>query len=101
MPSELGELIQQTRTIIDLFSKAKAAKLIRELVDLFLDMEAATGSEVCGWEGEEGGKRLKKREEGRRKRRRKGSSGRRGWKGKREKGGSKGKWDEERLETLI
>ena len=49
-------MIQQTRTIIDLFSKAKAAKLIRELVDLFLDMEAATGNEVCGWEGEEGGK---------------------------------------------
>ena len=60
MPSELGELIQQTRTIIDLFSKAKAAKLIRELVDLFLDMEAATGSEVCGWEGEEGGKTIEK-----------------------------------------
>lgn len=54
LPSELGELIQQTRTIIDLFSKAKAAKLIRELVDLFLDMGAATGNEVCGWEGEEG-----------------------------------------------
>ena len=54
LPSELGELIQQTRTIIDLFSKAKAAKLIRELVDLFLDMGAATGNEVCGWEGEKG-----------------------------------------------
>ena len=47
LPSELGELIQQTRTIIDLFSKAKAAKIIRELVDLFLDMGAATGNEVC------------------------------------------------------
>ena len=56
LPSELGELIQQTRTIIDLFSKAKAAKIIRELVDLFLDMGAATGNEVCRWEGEEGRK---------------------------------------------
>lgn len=45
--SDLGELIQRARTIIDLFSKAKAAKLIRELVDLFLDMEATTGKEVC------------------------------------------------------
>ena len=27
-------------------SKAKAAKLVRALVDLFLDMEAGTGSEV-------------------------------------------------------
>lgn len=27
-------------------SKAKAAKLVRALVDLFLDMEAGTGNEV-------------------------------------------------------
>lgn len=27
-------------------SKAKAAKLVRNLVDLFLDMEASTGMEV-------------------------------------------------------
>lgn len=27
-------------------SKAKAAKLVRALVDLFLDMEAGTGTEV-------------------------------------------------------
>ena len=32
--------------MIDIFSKAKAAKLIRELVDRFLDMEASTGKEV-------------------------------------------------------
>lgn len=29
------------------FSKAKAAKLIRELVDMFLDMQTTTGKEVC------------------------------------------------------
>jgi len=73
LPSELGELIQQTRTIIDLFSKAKAAKIIRELVDLFLDMGAATGNEVCRWEGEEGRKWIEgggreKEEEGRKER---------------------------------
>ena len=44
--TDLGELIQRTRMIIDLFSKAKAAKLIRELVDLFLDMDKTTGHEV-------------------------------------------------------
>ena len=43
---ELGHLIQTTRSIINVFSKAKAAKLIRELVDRFLDMEATTGKEV-------------------------------------------------------
>ena len=42
--TDLGEL--RTRMIIDLFSKAKAAKLIRELVDLFLDMDKTTGHEV-------------------------------------------------------
>ena len=34
--------------MIDMFSKAKAAKLIRELVDRFLDMKATTGKEVSG-----------------------------------------------------
>ena len=33
--------------MIDMFSKAKAARIVRELVDLFLDMEATTGSEVA------------------------------------------------------
>ena len=38
--------------MIDLFSKAKAAKLLRELVDSFLDMGHATSNgkevSVCG-----------------------------------------------------
>ena len=45
--SELGVLIQTTRGMIDFFSKAKAAKLLRELVDSFLDMRQSTGKEVC------------------------------------------------------
>ena len=44
--TELGALIQTTRATINVFSKAKAAKLIRELVDQFLDMRASTGNEV-------------------------------------------------------
>ena len=44
--AELGELIQTTRAMIDIFSKAKAAKLIRELVDRFLDMNKTVGNEV-------------------------------------------------------
>jgi hypothetical protein len=32
--------------MIELFSKAKAAKLIRELVDRFLDMNKTVGNEV-------------------------------------------------------
>ena len=32
--------------MINLFSKAKAAKLIRELVDLYLDVHKTTGHEV-------------------------------------------------------
>ena len=42
----LGALIEQTRGMIDMFTKAKAAKLIRELVDMFLKMDATTGKEV-------------------------------------------------------
>ena len=49
LPPDLGELIQRTRCIIEIFSKAKAAKLIRELVDQFLEMEATTGNEVGLW----------------------------------------------------
>ncbi|XP_023242369.1 26S proteasome non-ATPase regulatory subunit 11-like [Centruroides sculpturatus] len=44
--NELGDLIKQTRPFLNNISKAKAAKLVRALVDLFLDMEAATGEEV-------------------------------------------------------
>jgi len=45
--SELVELIEFTRaTFLQLVSKAKAAKLVRTLIDLFLDMEAGSGKEV-------------------------------------------------------
>lgn len=44
--SELMGMIQYTRPFLGLVSKAKAAKLVRTLVDLYLDMEAATGEEV-------------------------------------------------------
>jgi 26S proteasome regulatory subunit N6 len=42
----LVALIKTTRPFLGLVSKAKAAKLVRTLVDLFLDMEAGTGEEV-------------------------------------------------------
>ncbi|KAK3589617.1 hypothetical protein CHS0354_043077 [Potamilus streckersoni] len=43
---DLALLIKFTRPFLNLVSKAKAAKLVRALVDLFLDMEAGTGKEV-------------------------------------------------------
>ncbi|XP_045170358.1 26S proteasome non-ATPase regulatory subunit 11-like [Mercenaria mercenaria] len=43
---ELAGLIKFTRPFLGMVSKAKAAKLVRALVDLFLDMEAGTGKEV-------------------------------------------------------
>jgi len=44
---ELVELIEFTRaTFLLHVSKAKAAKLVRTLIDLFLDMEAGSGREV-------------------------------------------------------
>ncbi|CAC5381487.1 PSMD11 [Mytilus coruscus] len=43
---ELAGLIKFTRPFLSLVSKAKAAKLVRALVDMFLDMEAGTGKEV-------------------------------------------------------
>merc|ERR1712106_1032534 len=43
---ELGNLIKLIRPFTKLLSKAKSAKLIRGLVDMYLDMEAATGYEV-------------------------------------------------------
>ena len=45
-PHELAQLIRDIRPFLSMISKAKAAKLVRGLVDLFLDMEAATGTEV-------------------------------------------------------
>lgn len=46
MLQALSVLIKLTRPFLSLVSKAKAAKLVRTLVDLFLDMEAGTGEEV-------------------------------------------------------
>lgn len=43
---ELGGLIKFIRPFLKTVSKAKAAKLVRNLVDIFLDMEASTGLEV-------------------------------------------------------
>lgn len=43
---ELAELIVFTRPFLNMVSKAKAAKLVRNLVDMFLDMEAGTGEEI-------------------------------------------------------
>lgn len=45
---ELAGLIKFTRPFLGSVSKAKAAKLVRGLVDMFLDMEASTGKEVGG-----------------------------------------------------
>ncbi|KAK6166724.1 hypothetical protein SNE40_023355 [Patella caerulea] len=44
--TEIIALIVYTRPFLAMVSKAKAAKLVRGLVDRFLDMEAATGKEV-------------------------------------------------------
>lgn len=44
--TELANLIKLVRPFLSLFSKAKAAKVVRALVDNFLDMEASTGQEV-------------------------------------------------------
>ena len=44
--TELAGLIKFTRPFLTSVSKAKAAKLVRTLVDEFLDMEASTGKEV-------------------------------------------------------
>merc|ERR1719402_135202 len=43
---ELGKLIKLIRPFTKLISKAKAAKLVRGFVDIYLDMDAATGYEV-------------------------------------------------------
>lgn len=43
---EMATLIKISRPFVNRISKAKAAKLVRALVDMFLDMEAGTGKEV-------------------------------------------------------
>merc|ERR1711962_897637 len=43
---KLAQLIKDTRPFLSQISKAKAAKLVRTMVDMFLDMEADTGLEV-------------------------------------------------------
>ncbi len=43
---ELADLIQVTRPFLQQISKAKAGRLVRTLVDLFLDIEAGTGREI-------------------------------------------------------
>jgi len=43
---ELGTLVTKVRPFLKTLSKAKAAKLIRTLVDLFLDMETSSDLEV-------------------------------------------------------
>jgi len=44
--SELAELIKFTRPFLNLVSKAKAAKLVRNMIDMYLDLEAGTGEEI-------------------------------------------------------
>jgi len=46
LANDLAQLIVQTRPFLTELSKAKAAKLVRALVDMFLDMDAGTGLEV-------------------------------------------------------
>lgn len=43
---ELADLILITRPFLQQISKAKAGRLVRTLVDLFLDLEAGTGREI-------------------------------------------------------
>ncbi|XP_046846044.1 26S proteasome non-ATPase regulatory subunit 11A-like [Xenia sp. Carnegie-2017] len=44
--AELEGLVKFIQPFMLLISKAKAAKMVRELLDLFLDMEVSTGTEV-------------------------------------------------------
>lgn len=45
-PDKLAELITKTRPFLNQISKAKAAKLVRSLVDLFLDLESKSKLEI-------------------------------------------------------
>merc|ERR1711962_1054339 len=45
---ELGTLVTKVRPFLKTLSKAKAAKLIRTLADLFLDMETSSDLESSG-----------------------------------------------------
>ena len=52
--SEMTDLIQKVRVVLKYMSKAKAAKLVRGLVDMFLEMKSTTqddngelGVQVC------------------------------------------------------
>lgn len=39
-------MIKFTRPFLAMVSKAKAAKLVRNMIDMYLDLEAGTGEEV-------------------------------------------------------
>jgi len=43
---ELAELIRGVRPFLSQISKAKAAKLVKSLIDMFLDLEAGIGVEI-------------------------------------------------------
>ncbi|VEL31011.1 unnamed protein product [Protopolystoma xenopodis] len=43
---KLADLIQSTRQFLQQISKAKAGRLVRELVNLFLELEGGTGREI-------------------------------------------------------
>lgn len=43
---ELAELIKGVRPFLSQISKAKAAKLVKSLIDMFLDLESGTGVEI-------------------------------------------------------
>ena len=46
--SEMTDLIQKVRVVLKYMSKAKAAKLVRGLVDMFLEMKSTTAQDDNG-----------------------------------------------------